>query len=68
MITVPAMAGPSAWKKSSVPARSAALPAATISPAVSTVGKYSAVAFVAASTFSASRSRRLRIAVRKKTA
>ena len=41
---------------------SAALPAATISPAVSTVGKYSAVAFVAASTFSSPSSRRLRIA------
>ena len=47
--TVSAMPGPKARKNSSSPATSAAVPPATIRPAVTTIGRYSEVDACAAS-------------------
>ncbi len=64
--TVSAIPGPKSRKNASRPAMRAAVPPATISPAVTTIGRYCAVASWAASTRSAPASSCSRIPCRKK--
>jgi hypothetical protein len=65
--TVRAIPGPKARKNSSCPARRAAAPQATISPAVATMGRNWPVAPIAASTGDVPSASRRRMPERKKT-
>ena len=66
MSVVSASPGPNARKNSSFPATSAAVPAATISPAVKTIGATSTTVARAAGTRSSPRRSRPRMPDRKK--